>query len=264
MPAGKTIHRLGAELNYFMAGPVQGKPLVLCHGLAASGLQFVEDAEYFAQRGFRVLVPDLRGHGASEAGPSLQTHFAIASLADDVLAMLDAEHLHQVDWAGNSLGGILGLEIMGRTPRRIGRFASFGTAYNLDVPGFLIPLGAALTRLSGTSMMARFLAPLTCSEPHAQAIISAMLKQVDVDGAEAIAHHVRHYDLTSNALNFAGPILMLRCALDHQVNVALGDTLAALQGQLNFKLVEIDDAGHCGNLDQPADVRAALMGFLSG
>ena len=36
-----------------------GTPIVLCHGLAAGGAQLFADAEDFATRGYRVLVPDL-------------------------------------------------------------------------------------------------------------------------------------------------------------------------------------------------------------
>jgi 3-oxoadipate enol-lactonase len=47
----------GVGIAYGDSGPVDGVPVVLCHGLAASGLQFAGDAQYFAALGYRVLVP---------------------------------------------------------------------------------------------------------------------------------------------------------------------------------------------------------------
>jgi 3-oxoadipate enol-lactonase len=167
MPPARHVRRDGYKLAYVVVGPDGGKPLVLCHGLAATGLQFIEDAAFFADKGFRVIVPDLRGHGRSERGPKKRALFSIAHLADDLLAILDKEKVTQADWVGNSLGGILGLEILGRAPRRIDHFAAFGTSYSLNVPGFVVPLGVALTRLSGKTLLSRFLAPMTCSDPHA-------------------------------------------------------------------------------------------------
>lgn len=55
----------GVTIVYDDLGPRDGVPVVLCHGLAAAGEQMAADAAFFAERGYRVLVPDLRGHGRS-------------------------------------------------------------------------------------------------------------------------------------------------------------------------------------------------------
>ncbi len=55
----------GVRIAYDDLGPRAGVPVVLCHGLAAAGVQLAADAGYFAALGLRVLVPDLRGHGRS-------------------------------------------------------------------------------------------------------------------------------------------------------------------------------------------------------
>lgn len=264
LPPDKHIHKDDADLSYFVMGPTDGRPLVLCHGLAASGLQFVEDAAFFAAQGFYVIVPDLRGHGRSSCGVQNEDYFSIAHMADDLIAILDAENLSQVHWVGNSLGGILALEILGRKPQRLASFMSFGTAFSLHVPGVITTLASGSVRLLGKKLVGHMIAPMTCKDPEAQEVIFAMLQDVDLFAAEAAARHVSQYDLLANAQAFDGPILLLRPELDHNVNHALGLTVAAMQGHENFTLIDVAEAGHCANLDQPEQIRQLLLAFLNG
>src|SRR5690606_23714166 len=113
-------------------GPPAGTPVVLCHGLGAAGEQLAEDARYFAGRGYRVLLPDLRGHGRSGTPvPPTRAAFTIPLMAADLLAMLDDAGVGPVHWVGNSLGGILALELLGAHAARFRTLATFGTAYRL-------------------------------------------------------------------------------------------------------------------------------------
>lgn len=263
LPEARTIELAECRLAYFTLGERSGTPLVLCHGLAATGLQFVRDAEWFASLGFYVIVPDIRGHGRSQVQqPVQQTWFNVPVLANDMLAILDAEELASVHWVGNSLGGIIGLDIMGSYPQRLLSFASFGTSYRLGVPHFAVVFSSLFARLVGKDILASILAPMTCREAEGQAVIAAMLKQTDIEAAVAIGREVRSYDLIDNALQFERPILMLKCALDRQVNGALHTTLNAMKAQSNFTLIDVEDAGHCANLDQPEIIRRHVLDFV--
>ena len=96
----------GVRIAYSDYGPADGTPVVLCHGLAAAARQFVQDAEYIAGLGYRVLVPDLRGHGESgKLAGGRVADYAIPRLASDLIGMLDDAQAGAVHWVGNSLGG---------------------------------------------------------------------------------------------------------------------------------------------------------------
>jgi len=266
LSAGLERRRLevpGAHLSYAVCGPRDGRALVLCHGLAANGRQFLSDARFFAAHGFRVLVPDLRGHGHSRlTGPAEATEFSIARMAADMVAMLDAEGLDRAHWVGNSLGGILALWLMGSAPERLGRVVTFGTAYSLDVPQLVVPAMRLVHGVMGTRLLARIGAPLTCRGPRGAALVRRMLRDIDPPAVLAAARAVRHYDLIANALGFDRPILMIRGKLDQSVNLALKPTLAAMRGRPGFTLLDLHGAGHCANLDRPHEVRKAILDFL--
>lgn len=264
LPEARQVDAGGLTLAYYVSGPADGQPLVLCHGLAAGALQFAGDMTYFAEQGFRVIAPDLRGHGQSDVPTQDDgTAYGIARLADDLLGILDAEGISRTDWIGNSLGGIIALDIMGRAPERLNRVVVFGTAFALDLPGLVVhglTLGYAAI---GRPLLSRITARMTCPGASARAIVYQTLLAARPEAVKGIAAHVRRYDLTANAVGFANPFLMIRADRDKAVNLTLPNSIAAMAGRENFKVIDIADAGHCANLDRPAAFRKILMDFLA-
>jgi 3-oxoadipate enol-lactonase len=252
----------GTLIRYADHGPATGPAMVLLHGLGANGTQFAADAQHFAQQGWRVLVPDVRGHGQSEAPRGYRTEdFAIPVLASDMLAVLDAAGVDAVDWVGNSLGGIIALSLLGTAPHRLRSLAMFGTALRLNLPRIVataLPWGY---RIVGRPLLSSLTGRMTTRHKAGQALVAKMLFEFDPHVGEAVADNVRRYDLTANALAYEGPILMLRGGRDRQVNLALRDSLPALNRLPNFTLVHLPEGGHCANLDVPEAFRSALTSF---
>src|SRR5436853_122034 len=58
-------------------------------------------------RHYRVVRPDARGHGASEA-PGWDFEWSLEGLADDVLGLIDHLGLEKVHYIGESFGGLVG------------------------------------------------------------------------------------------------------------------------------------------------------------
>src|SRR2546430_14083952 len=96
-------------------GDPASPPLVCLHGVTGHGERFKRLAEQRWAEQFRVLAPDLRGHGRSGYEPpwTFPTHLA------DLVETIDSLGIGQADWAWHSLGGRLILELAGRPPARI-------------------------------------------------------------------------------------------------------------------------------------------------
>jgi pimeloyl-ACP methyl ester carboxylesterase len=111
----------GAELVWYELG--EGKPVILLHGLFSDAetnwLKFGAAAE-LARRGFRVIMPDLRGHGHS-ARPHDAASYPPDVLARDGLALIDHLGLTDYDLGGYSLGARTAVRMaaMGARPRRL-------------------------------------------------------------------------------------------------------------------------------------------------
>jgi pimeloyl-ACP methyl ester carboxylesterase len=106
----------GAELAWREVG--SGRPLVLLHGLMGSGALLASQSlvPALAGRGFRVILPDLRGHGSS-GGPHDAACYPPDILADDVLALIGHLGLDDYDLGGYSMGGKLVLRVLARGAR---------------------------------------------------------------------------------------------------------------------------------------------------
>jgi pimeloyl-ACP methyl ester carboxylesterase len=110
----------GVRLAYRELGT--GRPLVLIHGLFSNGwVNWIRygHAALLADAGFRVIMPDLRGHGESEA-PHDTAAYPPDVLARDGAALVRHLNLSDYDLGGYSLGGRTTLRMMiaGAAPRR--------------------------------------------------------------------------------------------------------------------------------------------------
>ena len=94
----------GARLYYADQG--QGPPLLLVHGLGASHADWEKQIAHFS-RIFRVIAPDLRGHGESDAlGP-----YSVERFATDLLQLVDQLGLGGFALVGHSMGGAVAMQM---------------------------------------------------------------------------------------------------------------------------------------------------------
>jgi pimeloyl-ACP methyl ester carboxylesterase len=102
-----------------------GPPLVLLHGWPQHWYAWRHVIPRFAER-HRVICPDLRGLGWTEAPPG---GYDDESLASDVLALLDALELPRVLLIGHDWGLQAGIRLCLREPDRIERFVALNDVH---------------------------------------------------------------------------------------------------------------------------------------
>jgi lipase len=98
------------QLHLHDWGDPGAPPLVCLHGVSAHGRRFRRLAEEGLGKSFRVLAPDLRGHGRSDYEPP----WTIATHVNDVLETVAAAGVERAAWLGHSFGGRLILELCAR------------------------------------------------------------------------------------------------------------------------------------------------------
>ena len=108
-------------------GDPSAPPVVCLHGLNAHGRRFRKLAQERLARRFRVLAPDLRGHGGSDWEPP----WTIATHVHDLLETLDDASIRDADWVGHSFGGRLVLELAALNAGRIRRAVLLDPAIQL-------------------------------------------------------------------------------------------------------------------------------------
>lgn len=110
----------GRQLAWYETG--HGRPLVLLHGWSMSAAVFTEVAT-FLSADFRLLIPDLPGHGGSDPAHTND----LAGITADLVSWISATEQRPVTLIGWSLGGMLALEIAGQTRLSVDKLVLIGT-----------------------------------------------------------------------------------------------------------------------------------------
>lgn len=95
----------GITMAYVELGKAEGDPVVLIHGVTDSFISFSQVAPRIAAAGYRVIVPELRGHGHTdkpEEGP-----YTIDMHAADINALLTGLDITAAHITGHSLGSLI-------------------------------------------------------------------------------------------------------------------------------------------------------------
>lgn len=110
----KTLLIEGRKLSYIDWGD-PGKDILLClHGLTRNAHDFDYLARYL-QGSFRVIAPDMAGHGDSDYLPDYRKyHYSL--FLKDVMSLIETLGTRSVYWLGTSLGGIIGFYAFAEYP----------------------------------------------------------------------------------------------------------------------------------------------------
>src|SRR5580704_17066450 len=101
------------HIEYQVTG--QGRPVVLLHGFPDSGRLWRHQVPALAEAGFQVIVPDLRGYGAS-GKPTAVEAYSLMALAGDVIAVLADLGVDRAHVVGHDCGAALACGLASLAP----------------------------------------------------------------------------------------------------------------------------------------------------
>jgi pimeloyl-ACP methyl ester carboxylesterase len=106
----------------------EGPPVILLHGFPDSSYLWRNQIPVLARAGFRVLAPDLRGFGASDK-PSEVDAYRIASSVADVATILDAAGVERAHVVGHDWGAALAWAFAGFLRDRVDRLVTLSVGH---------------------------------------------------------------------------------------------------------------------------------------
>lgn len=121
----------GITLSVQEAG--KGPALVLLHGYPQNGMCWAGVAGHFLRR-HRVIIPDLRGYGGSDAPPDDAAHRAYSKrqMAADIVALLDALDIPSAMVLGHDRGARVSYRLALDHPHRVSRLGIIEIAPTAD------------------------------------------------------------------------------------------------------------------------------------
>ncbi|MHC1725977.1 MAG: alpha/beta fold hydrolase [Syntrophobacteraceae bacterium] len=120
----RALLRTGIALHYAEMHEDAHDPVVFLHGFADSWKSFLLVFPLLSEK-WRILAPDLRGHGESDKP---EGRYNIEIFAEDLLAFVDALGLEKANIVGHSMGSFVGQLFASRFPDRVGRLILIGSA----------------------------------------------------------------------------------------------------------------------------------------
>ena len=107
------------NIGYVEAGPPNGSPVILLHGWPYDIHDYIEVAPILAARGYRVIVPHLRGHGSTRfLDTATPRSGQQAAIGVDVIALMDALKIPTAVLAGYDWGGRAACVVAALWPER--------------------------------------------------------------------------------------------------------------------------------------------------
>jgi 3-oxoadipate enol-lactonase len=256
-----------AGLHVRIHGPAAGFPVVLLHGYPLDGAMWRAQVNPLASAGFRVIVPDLPGHGQSP----VQDPCSIESMAAAVLSLLDRLKVTRSHVVGFSMGGYIALDIAIRHPERVARLVLMDTRAEADTPqgrdGRMALLREMVGR-PGVKVLANAMMPnLLTEETRAQRGLLAeevrtmMLRQPIEGERAAMMALAERPDRRKELGKVAAPTLVLVGEHDKVTPPASAQAIAT--GISGATAETIPGAAHLTPLERPEEVNERLLRFLS-
>lgn len=246
-----------------------GPVVVLLHAFPCDGRMWEPQVEAATAAGWRVLVPDLPGFGASpmpEAAPSLTV------AADAVIGMLEERGVDRCVLGGVSLGGYVAMEMLRARPAMLAGLVLCDTKASADggearanrerLAALALEAGDGVGRLLEQAVLPGLLGATTrARRPDVVERVRGWLHEAD---PAAVAWYQRAMadrpdsvaDLTSADL----PTLVVWGEEDALSDRAEQDRM--VDAVADARLVVVPGTGHLANVEDPEAVSSAIVQFL--
>ncbi|WP_240360271.1 alpha/beta fold hydrolase [Pyxidicoccus caerfyrddinensis] len=263
-----TMHR-GCNLSWLIEG--QGTPVVLIQGSGVGANGWLPQLDALTPR-FQLLCFDNRAYGRSV--PSAEP-LSLELMAEDVLALMDAQGWESAHLVGHSMGGLIAQYVARRAKARVRSLALLCTFANGKAPSKLTPwlVRVGLRTRIGTRRMRQraFMEMVLTHEELATVDPDAMAKKLgtlfDRDLAESPPILMQQVKTMARAdarpflSELAGiPTLVASAEHDRIATPASGRELA--QGIPGARYVELSGTAHAMTITRATEVNALLVEHL--
>jgi len=237
------------------SGPV----LLLLHGFSDTGRSFAALEPFLT--GYRLIIPDLPGHGASALGAGLRVSDFATSI-DRLLAFLD---ISQFAVIGHSMGAMTAIELAARRREEVSALVLLSASLRPDF-GSGSPLARGIRALRDPiSPSDGFLRDwYSCSRPVDPDFLSKM--RMDAAAMPAAVWHgildgFAETDLGHSAGRVSAPVLCLSGSADSLFGASHREALA--EAFPSVRSITLDGYGHNPHWEDPQCVSELILSFLA-
>ncbi|WP_193183830.1 3-oxoadipate enol-lactonase [Nisaea sediminum] len=254
----------GIRLHYRIDGPDSGRPLLLSNSLASNLYMWDPQIDALTGAGFRVIRYDSRGHGQSDApeGP-----YTIEMLAEDAVALLDGLGVAKADFCGLSKGGMVGQMLGVRHADRVSKLILADTGAYMPTKemwdGRIKTVEKGGMEAVADATLERWFTPASHqTRPSDLEKVRAMILGTPPQGFIGCSRAIQAMDQRGTIGAITNPTLVIVGAEDPATTPAHAKEIHGLIKGSSY--VEIPEAAHFANFEQPELFTKAVLDFLDG
>jgi 3-oxoadipate enol-lactonase len=254
-----TIHQV--RIHYEQAG--SGEAILFLHGLGSCGQDWQLQMPVFAER-FRVIAPDLRGHGQSDKPPS---GVRVAHLTSDVIGLMDALKIERAHVVGLSLGGCVAQLLALDAPHRVHSLTLVNTFARLEADSprhaFMLASRMAVLGLRGLPAQAEYVAARLFPKPEQadfRQLAAERIAANDPATYRRLLFAIRAFNVRNRLREIKCPTLVI--AGDRDTTVPLRAKRLIAERIPGARMEIIADSGHATPIDQPEVFNRLVLGFV--
>lgn len=256
----------GETIAYYDSAPQPFKPMttiVLLHGYCGSSAYFSQLIPLLKDQ-YRILAPDLIGHGNSMASrQSVYTMELVASWIDEWLINIGIKDVHLF---GHSLGGYITLALAERSPAYL---RSFGLLHSTALPDSdqakaNRDQAIATVQQQGVASFVSGLVVKLFAEPEEQRSLVAYAQKIgELASSNGVIGYARgmkeRLDRTDSISNASIPVLLVSGGKDRII--ASQGTFSGSNSHTECHIIV--DSGHMGMLETPNQLASIIQQFLN-
>ncbi|HKF68274.1 MAG TPA: alpha/beta fold hydrolase [Vicinamibacterales bacterium] len=242
--------------------------LVFIHGFPLSPTMWDPQVS-LAERGWRLIVPELRGFGVGKEAAGDPATTSIDDFAGDTIDLLDKLHVDTAVICGLSMGGYIAFSMFRHAPNYFRAMVLADTRSQGDSPEAVAGRKnmQQLAREKGTAAVADALLPKLVGDTTRRErpdVVEAIRRQVTGNSVEGIVGALTALMTRPDSTSMLSTI---RCPVQIIVGSEDAITPPPLSEQMHHdipgsELTVIKGAGHMSNMEQPALFTDTLVRFL--
>jgi 3-oxoadipate enol-lactonase len=258
----------GLKLHYEVVG--SGPAILMIHGFTNHGLVWAQQIADLLHAGYRVVMPDLAGHGLSQVADQKTT---VDELAQDMVNLLDHLAIDRTIVCGLSLGGMVAQYMAADYPTRVSALVVANSCVDSTAPDVVAANNSWIEMFekpNGPLLRMQTVWPQMLNEryrasPTADAFLASWKRingKIPGSSFANVARGLQQFKSADRLKNIKIPSLVISGEFDRLFPPVVCKEIANLISGATFAV--IGGAGHLSSLDSPKEFNELVLRFLQG
>jgi 3-oxoadipate enol-lactonase len=260
------VNTKNGRLHYETLG--EGRPIILIHGFTNFGLSWAQQVPELVHSGYRVILPDLYGHGQSQPAEHVLT---VPDLTYGIVALMDQLAIDNAVIGGLSLGGMVAQQLAVDFPQRVEALIIANSRATFAEPGLVAAVSGWIDMFlqpDGPRKRLQTTWPIMLNESYRQsaagratlAAWTQVLSTVEGSSLANVAKGMTQFDLRDRIGTIHVPTLVISGEHDKLFPPVTSREVADGIPGASFQVIA--GAAHISSLDSPDAFNALVRQFL--